>query len=85
MPTSVGTSSASRSTSHSAMPLRVQYLRGLGGGGTSTGSRIALGHVDPQSLQARGRRFRARIVDADRAGEDGHRYASFSPAARYSS
>jgi hypothetical protein len=37
MPTSAGASSASRSTSHSAMPRLVQYLRGLGGGITSTG------------------------------------------------
>jgi hypothetical protein len=34
MPTSVDTSSASRSVSHSAIPRRVQYLRGDGGGGT---------------------------------------------------
>jgi NAD(P)H-dependent flavin oxidoreductase YrpB (nitropropane dioxygenase family) len=32
-----GVSSASRSTSHSATPRRVQYLRGDGGGGTSAG------------------------------------------------
>ena len=37
MPTSVGMSSAVCSTSHSATPRRVQYLRGLGGGGTSMG------------------------------------------------
>ena len=37
MPTSVGTSSARRTASHSAMPRRVQYLRGLGGGKTSSG------------------------------------------------
>ena len=32
-----GHGSASRSTSHSAIPRRVQYLRGDGGGGTSAG------------------------------------------------
>ena len=72
MPTSVGASSASRSTSHSAMPRRVQYLRGLGGGRTSTGGRVALGQIDAQPFEARGRRLRARIVDADIAREGGH-------------
>src|SRR5271169_1284549 len=38
MPTSVGGPSVSLSTSHSAMPLRVQYFRGLGGGPTSCGA-----------------------------------------------
>ena len=70
MPTSVEVSSASRSTSHSAMPFRVQYLRGDGGGCTSTGGRIAIGHVDAQALQAGGRRLRARIVDADGAANE---------------
>ena len=35
--------------------------------------RLALGQIDAQALEARGRRFRARIVDADGAGEGGHR------------
>ena len=34
--------------------------------------RIALGQIDAQALQARGRRLRARIVDADVSGECGH-------------
>jgi hypothetical protein len=37
MPTSVAASSESRSTSHSAIPRRVQYFLTDGGGGTSTG------------------------------------------------
>jgi len=37
MPTSVDASSESRSTSHSVMPRRDQYLRGDGGGATSIG------------------------------------------------
>ena len=37
MPTSVRGPSESFSTSHSAMPRRVQYFRGLGGGTTSCG------------------------------------------------
>ncbi len=41
MPTNVGAGSASRSTSHSAMPRRVQYLRGDGGGMTSIGGASA--------------------------------------------
>jgi hypothetical protein len=65
MPTSVGASSAKVSTSHSAIPRRVQYLRGDGGGGTSTGGASSWGQKDAQALQARGGHFRARIVDAD--------------------
>ena len=72
MPTSVGVSSASRSTSHSAMPRRVQYLRGLGGGENLDGRRIAFRQIDAQALQARGRCLRAGIVDADMTGESGH-------------
>ena len=54
------------------MPLRVQYLRGLGGGETSTGLPVAIGHVDAQTFEAGGGRFHARIVDADMASEGRH-------------
>jgi hypothetical protein len=37
----IGAGSLSRSTSHSAMPRRVQYLRGDGGGRTSIGGASA--------------------------------------------
>jgi hypothetical protein len=33
---------------------------------------VGLGQVDAQALQARGRRLRARVVDADMAGECVH-------------
>ena len=38
MPTSVGASLSNRPISYSAMPFRIQYLRGEGGGGTPTGA-----------------------------------------------
>jgi hypothetical protein len=72
IPTREGASSASRSTSHSAMPRRVQYLRALGGGITSTGG-------DARSAASMRRPFRlavgvsaARIVDPDLAREGAH-------------
>ena len=81
MPTSVGTSSARRSASHSAMPRRVQHLRSDGGGGNLPGHGVTLGQVDAQPLQAGGRCLRAGVVDADAALEDAHGQAGSSACA----
>ena len=36
------------------------------------GRAVALCPIDPQTLEARSRRLRAGVIDADGAGEDGH-------------
>ena len=53
MPTSVGSSSESLSTNHSAISLRVQYLRGLGGGSISFGATVRSADVNAQALETR--------------------------------
>ena len=69
MPTRVGGPAASTSSSQWAIPLRVQYLRGLGGWLDFDRGRSRRGLVDPQALEAGFGGLGARVVDADVALE----------------
>jgi len=71
MPMIVGQFSARRAASHSAVPLRVQYLRGLGNGDTSFAAVAPSAQWTRKPLQSGFGRLGAGIIDADVPGESG--------------